>query len=77
MPSSPVREPTAPLGGERVEPRSAHYQFTVPPFPFAAERNGEQAPMTPDRRERPSLGHSGQGRRVGIGSLGLGAGGGD
>ena len=30
--------------------------------------------MTPDRTERPSLGHSGQGRGVGIGSPGFGGG---
>ena len=71
VPSSLV-EPTAPLGGEPVVTRSSHSQFTVPLF--LAERNGEQAPMIPERRGRRSPGHSGHSKGIGLGSPGFGAG---
>ena len=75
VPNSPVEEPTAPLGGEPIATRSAQLPVHCSSILLCLlERNGEQAPMTPDRRERPNLGHSGQGRGVGIGSPGFGGG---
>ena len=47
---------------------------TVPPFPFLSERNGERAPLTPERGERSTLGRSGYRGGIDLGSPGFGAG---
>ena len=74
VPSNLAEETAAPFGGDPVVTRSSHSQFTVPPFPFLAEKSGEQAPLTPERRERPNHGHTEHSKGVGHGSPGFGAG---
>ena len=76
VPSTSAEEPTAPLGGELVVTGSSHPQITVPPLPLLAERSGEQAPRTPERREGSNPCRSGHSRGMGPepGSPGFGAG---
>ena len=47
--------------------RSSQPQSTVPPFPSLSERNGDRAPLTPERRERSTHGQSEYGGGTGFG----------
>ena len=60
-PNSPVEGRTSALDDE-VPPRASHAHVSVPPFPSLSARDGEQAPPSPERRDRPPQDHLGQGR---------------
>ena len=73
VPNIPVKR-EVPLEEEPVRTRNPQPYSAVPPFPLLPERNGERAPLTPERRERPAFSRSGYEGGAGLGSPSFGAG---
>ena len=70
--SSPT-ESRSPIGGEATSRVSLH-RMGIPPFPSLSARETSRAPASPERRDRPPLDQSGQGRGYGNGSPDFGGG---